>query len=75
MNGKWSKMTAPQDMTKPVDTGYPEEGLIKVGLASVDTKGKVSSSRPTLFFSFWKDPCSPIPRWVGRAQQTDQLLQ
>jgi len=51
MNGKWSKMTAPQDMTKPVDTGYPEEGLIKVGLASVDTKGKVVHSRLTNYFS------------------------
>lgn len=41
MGGKWQKMTAPQDMTKPVDTGVEEDNLVKVGLASINTQGKV----------------------------------
>jgi hypothetical protein len=45
MGGKWQKMTAPQDMTKPVDTGYAEEELVKVGVASINPQGKVHPTR------------------------------
>jgi hypothetical protein len=48
MGGKWQQMTAPQDMTLPVDTGYAEDELVKVGLASINPQGKVPCF---LFFS------------------------
>lgn len=50
MGGKWQKMTAPQDMTKPVDTGYAEEELVKVGVASINPQGKTVHSRLQNFF-------------------------